>query len=370
MPKFDIIFEGGGAKGTAFVGALEVFAAAGHEHRRLIGTSAGAITATLLGAGYSSAELLNAVSEKVPATGAPIFTTFMDPPTADDFSPEVVANSETVDLLNRAHLPGFGEKIIVNSLLNVDLYRELFSFNECGGFYAGDAFLTWFRAKLQAKGINPEITWRDFAAQTDSDVSVVTSDVDDQEMVVLNSRTAPAAPVATSVRMSMSIPFVWREMLWDAAWGTYRGRNKSGHRFVDGGVLSNFPIHLIADSDAEILELMGKTDPNGAGSLGLLLDEKIPVPGAGTSDTRRPRLRTADRVTRLVDTMMGSSDADGIRNHPAAVCRIPVGGYGTTEFRMSEARMGALIDSGRNAMRQYLTQLATRAKAATGPAGS
>ena len=45
MATFDIVFEGGGAKGTAFVGALEVLFGAGHKHRRLVGTSAGAITA-------------------------------------------------------------------------------------------------------------------------------------------------------------------------------------------------------------------------------------------------------------------------------------------------------------------------------------
>jgi len=361
MAKFDLVFEGGGAKGTAFVGALEIFAAAGHQHRRLIGTSAGAITATLLGAGYSPAELLNAVNEKLPATGDPVFTTFMDAPMTTDFSPDVISNSETVDLLKRAHIPGMFEDTIVKSLLTVDLYRELFSFVECGGFYAGNAFLSWFRARLQAKGINPDITWGDFATQTQSDVSVVTSDLDDQEMVVLNSRTAPGAPVAISVRMSMSIPFVWREMVWNPAWGTYRGRDKSNHRFVDGGVLSNFPIRLVADSSPEIVEIMGNTDPNGAGNLGLLLDEKIPVAGASTSNTRRPRLRTADRVMQLVDVMMGSSDADAIRNHPDAVCRIPVGGYGTTEFRMSSDRMTGLIDSGRNAMRGYLGQLAAAA---------
>jgi predicted acylesterase/phospholipase RssA len=261
------------------------------------------------------------------------------------------------------------EEGIVKSLLTVDLYRELFSFVECGGFYTGDAFLTWFRGKLQAKKISPDITWKDFATQTQSDVSVLTSDVFEQEMVVLNSRTAPGAPVAMSVRMSMSIPFVWREIIWNPAWGMYRGRDKSNHLFVDGGVLSNFPIHLIADSDAEIVEIMGTTDPNGAGNLGLLLDEKIQVAGASASTTRRPRLRTADRVTLLVDAMMGSSDAGGIRNHPNEVCRIPVGGYGTTEFRMSEARMGTLIDSGRNAMRQYLAQLSTAAKTTTGATG-
>jgi NTE family protein len=209
---------------------------------------------------------------------------------------------------------------------------------------------------LQAKGINPEITWKEFSVQTNSDVSVVTSDVTDQEMVVLNSRTAPDCPVAESVRMSMSIPFVWREMIWDKDWGLYRSRSKADHMFVDGGVLSNFPLALVVERDPEVIEIMGTTDPDAAGTIGLLLDESMPVAGAGGSDTRRPRLRTADRVTRLIDAMMGTSDMTVMRDYPKLICHIPVKGYGTTEFRMSQERMALLIDSGRTAMTEYLNQ--------------
>ena len=280
----------------------------------------------------------------------------MDAPHPDEFSSEVRDHSQTMDLFRRAPIPGFVEKSILNMLLQIDLYRELFSFNECGGFYSGKAFLTWFRGKLQAKNIDPDITWKQFSEQTNSDVSVVTSDVTDQEMVVLNSRTAPDCPVAESVRMSMSIPFVWREMIWDKNWGTYRNRSKADHIFVDGGVLSNFPLKLVVEGEGEVVEIMGNTDPKAAGTIGFLLDESVAVPGAGMSDTRRPRLRTADRVTRLVDTMMGTSDMEVMRQYPKLICRIPVGGYGTTEFRMSQERMALLIDSGRTAMTEYLNQ--------------
>jgi NTE family protein len=50
MAQFDIVFEGGGAKGSVFAGALEVLNQQGHTYRRLIGTSAGAISATLVAA--------------------------------------------------------------------------------------------------------------------------------------------------------------------------------------------------------------------------------------------------------------------------------------------------------------------------------
>ena len=49
--EFDMVFEGGGAKGMVFVGAFKVLEDRGHTARRLVGTSAGAITATLLTAG-------------------------------------------------------------------------------------------------------------------------------------------------------------------------------------------------------------------------------------------------------------------------------------------------------------------------------
>lgn len=49
--KYDLVFEGGGAKGMVFVGACEEFFRRGHSFDRLLGTSAGASTATLLAAG-------------------------------------------------------------------------------------------------------------------------------------------------------------------------------------------------------------------------------------------------------------------------------------------------------------------------------
>jgi NTE family protein len=48
--KYDMVFEGGGAKGMVFVGAMQEFESRGHSHDRLLGTSAGAITAALLAA--------------------------------------------------------------------------------------------------------------------------------------------------------------------------------------------------------------------------------------------------------------------------------------------------------------------------------
>ncbi|MEO0378315.1 MAG: patatin-like phospholipase family protein, partial [Cyanobacteria bacterium P01_A01_bin.17] len=44
----DAVFEGGGVKGTAFLGALRCFDDAGIQFRKVAGTSAGAITAAMV----------------------------------------------------------------------------------------------------------------------------------------------------------------------------------------------------------------------------------------------------------------------------------------------------------------------------------
>jgi NTE family protein len=351
MAQFDVVFEGGGAKGSAFVGALTALKSAGHTTRRLIGTSAGAITATLLAAGYSAEEMLGAVNEKL--NGKPRFATFMDHPHAGDFNQPQKDASDTMHVLDTVHLPAVAGRTLLNLLLDTPLYPTLFSIVECGGVFAGNAFLAWLIEKLAGKGVAATDTFATFFARKNVDLSVVASDTTDMEMLVLNHRTAPNVPIAWAVRMSMSIPMIWREVVWQDAWGTYRDRRKTGNVIVDGGVLSNFPIRLI---DQAVPEIMGDTDPAAALNLGLLLDEGLAVPGVNPAPPPLPlqEIRVVQRLTRLMDTMMGAQDNDEIRQHAAEVCRLPVKGYGTTEFDMSDAKLKALVDAGRDSLVTHL----------------
>ena len=61
----NLVFEGGGVKGIAYVGAIKVL-----ENKKIMpdivrvgGTSAGAINAVLVGLGYSSAQTLNIMNK-------------------------------------------------------------------------------------------------------------------------------------------------------------------------------------------------------------------------------------------------------------------------------------------------------------------
>lgn len=98
--KYDLVFEGGGAKGMVFVGAMQVFESLGHTPGRLLGTSAGAITAALLAAGYGSPEMLDALAEK--KDGRSVFSDFLGAP--QELDKAAIHTSATRALLRNINL--------------------------------------------------------------------------------------------------------------------------------------------------------------------------------------------------------------------------------------------------------------------------
>ena len=361
---FNLVFEGGGAKGIVFAGAMKEFEKRGYSYGRLLGTSAGAITATLLAANYSSTEMLTQINEKLP-DGTPRFSTFMD--VASSFAESDWENSISFNLFKQLDVPFLPEyveehidKALFDRLLHLKAYRMLFSFLEKGGLYAGDAFRVWLEEKLDLDGRNlGRATMAEFFEHTQKDLSVVASDTTDNGMIVLNHRTAPDLPVVWAVRMSMSIPFIWQEVTWQSEWGTYRGNDITGHSVVDGGVNSNFPIRLLISRSRDVLDLMGPHDKVFA--LGMLIDERAPVAGVDPTtkvETSGPidlkDLAIVQRVSNLLNTMTSAHDKVVIDAYKDGVCRLPAAGYGTTEFDMSDEKVAALVDAGQESMRTFL----------------
>jgi predicted acylesterase/phospholipase RssA len=384
--QFDMVFEGGGAKGMVFVGALQALEAQGHEVGRLIGTSAGAITATLLAAGYDAEEMWQAMNE-TGADGEPLFAGFMDRPTAADFPQAVIDSSLTMQLLRRVDIPvvpapaeEWADQKIIHRLLELHIYPLLFSFIEQGGLYTGNTFRNWIRTKLEEKQAGfGDMTLAQFHAATGKDLSLVISDTGAGAMRILNHRTAPDCPVTWAARMSMSIPFAYQEVIWKAGWGSYRTLNGqgvavakqtelTGNTVVDGGALSNFPLRMLISDDSSVKEVMGNTAPNRERVLGLLIDEDLEVNGAPPPPAQEEddfkalvaddikKLRVVQRVNRLVKTMQGAHDRQTIAANEDLICRLPARGYGTMEFDMTPKRKQALVAAGRQAMEAHLAQ--------------
>ncbi len=367
--QYDLVFEGGGAKGMAFVGAMQAFTAAGHTYRRLIGSSAGAITALTLAAGYSPAEMLTSLSEQV--GDQPVFATFLGEPSLP--GAEWAASSSFAAFLRSLDVPGVPEwiekrldTVALNVLAGSARGRHLLSFMEYGGWFAADTFVAWLERKLNEGTYEGrprdfgKMTFAELFERTRFDLTLTGSDITSNHLLVLNHRTAPHVPVVWGARMSMSLPLLWQEVIWREEWGPYRGRPAAGHVVVDGGLLSNFPIELLVSNEPEVTAVMGPRDDNPV--LGFLIDEQIEVPGAPPAPQQAGipaqigELRTAQRLKGLLDTVTSARDKSVIATNERRVVRLPAKGYRTTEFDMTAARRQALVESGRATTQAFLAR--------------
>lgn len=191
----DAVFSGGGIKVFAFVGALEVAEERGLEFRRVAGTSAGAIIAGLIAAGYRSHEILQEM---------------------DDLQPKLFMDQELI-----YRFPFFRW---------MALYKRL-------GLYKGDVFEKWLFSRFEKKGI------KTFGDLEPGALTIVASDITNGRMLVIPDDLPmyginPAHfLVSRAIRMSCSLPFFFEPM------SIY---NKDGKRciIVDGGIISNLPVWI------------------------------------------------------------------------------------------------------------------------------
>ena len=297
----DAVFEGGGAKGIGHLGALAYAESIGIRWVNVAGTSAGAITAALVAAGYTAAEMDSIMSEID-------FRRFKDE-----------------DLVDRVPLVG---KVI-------SLVAEK-------GIYEGDYFEATVADYLARRRVR---TFKDLVIpEYGADLKyryrlrVVASDVSRGKMLVLpeDIRDYGHEPdnlsVAHALRMSMSIPFIFepaKEKLPATGETCY---------VVDGGLLSNYPVHLF--------------DQKGAPSwptFGFSLRE----PG----EARPVRTRIRGPVSMglaIFNSMFSAMDRRYVEEQNwDRTIGIPTLGVGTTDFALSPARRRALYDSGYQAAKKF-----------------
>ena len=367
---YDLVFSGGGAKGIAHIGALMELEKRGVTYRRVVGTSSGSIMALMLASGYSADEMVAAITERTPE-GKIIMSEFLDTPTS--FPEEVIRDSFLYTLIDTVFLSALPDQIggqarehVVEELVESPVIREAFSFTEFGGVYAGDVFLEWLNEKLDQDGRNlSQLSLAEFHKEKGSDLTAIVTDLTDQRMLIVNHRTAPDLPAAMLIRQSMSIPLVFNNVIWQSEWGSYLGEDISGHEIIDGGVGSNFGIEMVVSKEPQFVEAMGM-EPDRERVIGFYLDDAIPVPGAKqiklVSEQNNDPLnnrweKVTDRNIDLFNSFLRSHDQFIVRTHPDVVCHLPVGGFGTMEFDMSDERIKLLFDSGQEAMAKCLDEM-------------
>jgi NTE family protein len=307
------VFEGGGVKGIGLAGAFKQLYDSGYRPACVAGTSAGAITASLVAAGYTGDELQQIALHEMD------FKKFEDPTFLDHFG----------------------------------VAGDIAEFLKSRGMHSGNYFLGWIRELLGAKGKTRFGDLRDPSATAENRtyrLQVIASDISAQSMLVLprdSEQLGLGDPdeleIAQAVRMSMSIPVFFEPV---------RQRDNHGreHTIVDGGLLSNFPIWLFDAAPG-----VTPTIP----TFGMLLvapKQSAPlVQHPSADDPFAPVASPVEFAKAIAETMMEAHDRLYVEQaNFARTIPIPTLGVGTTEFDIQPDRAQALFDSGSGAARTFL----------------
>jgi NTE family protein len=101
------------------------------------------------------------------------------------------------------------------------------------GWYKGDFFHEWMSGHVNKKLGNPNATFPDLQEAKKPDLYVYGTNLSTSYGEVFSLEHTPSTRIADAVRISMSIPLFFTAV-----------RNARNDVYVDGGVLSNYPIKL------------------------------------------------------------------------------------------------------------------------------
>jgi NTE family protein len=361
--KFDLVFEGGGVRGIAFIGALEALAAHGHTVGRVMGSSVGGLTAALLATGHDVPSIRELNFD--PGGGLAIASVL---PPYPRFTSQMADRSATRQLLRDvdvSRIPNFIEggtdTMLARFLMGQPGFHPLFSIFEHMGLFEDSALLGWLASQFNAHAGDQEWASMGLAELyqiTGRSLTVIASDITDPTMLVLNHSTAPHLPLKWAVRMTIGVPYLVPPVPWQPEWGLYRQRRLDGHLIVDGGLLSQFPIELFLSDDEDVQAMMGPRTAED-NILGLLLDESRTVPGYHPPTLpEKGRLDVVPglRLTRLLlDTLLTNArttNADTLKSH---VVQLPVMGVNPFDFEVKRTDLQPVINAAYNVTHSFLT---------------
>jgi len=292
----DMVFAGGGAKGIAHLGALWALDRLGVRIKRLAGTSAGALTAAIVAAGYSSEEMSDALFDI-------------------DFR-------EFRDGYWDTKLP----KLALLAALSISY-----------GMYEGDKLQAWLEEMLVRKNASTfgklprdEVGMLASIAPIDGQrLTVMASDIThatevclprDLEDVRYGRHRTRSFPISAAVRMSVSVPFFFTP---------YKLHNSL---IVDGAFATNLPLEVFDKED--VTKVRWPT-------LGINLGS-APSPSHEIENLYHFGLA-------IFDTMKYGQSRMSYLNYPTRMCRlidVDAGQVRTLDFDISKEKKEMLFING------------------------
>lgn len=196
-----LVISGGGMKSLATIGSLDFLNNAGilKKIKRYAGSSAGSVICVLLAMRFSPQEIRDTVFRK-------------------------------------------GMRLVNDNPLIVP-YNILSNY----GLHSASKLMKYIEDLFESRGFSRNTTLKDLYDKTNKTVVITGTSINDRDTYFFSHLTFPDMKITDALRISTSIPLYFTSV-------KYSIKDKDDvryHRFVDGGVLNNFPLYYFDTCDAQ-----------------------------------------------------------------------------------------------------------------------
>lgn len=294
----NLAIKGGGVRGIAFVGALRELDTAGMltDIQRVAGTSAGAMVAAMVCAGYSVADIER--------------------------------------LMHSLDFKKFED--------HWDPFRVISHY----GLYKGEYIIDFTKSFLAGcpHNLSEDTTFGDMRQAGCRDLYVFATNLNESTVKEFSADKTPGVKVAEAVRASMSIPLFFK------AWQFDDGKSDP-HMYVDGGVAFNYPLTFF---DSDRFTGGGPEDDYNKEALGLFLHSKQPKQhiNFGFNEIRH-------YIHHLFEVLLNTQDLDFTEDETMQDRSVMIDDLGikATDFDLTADDMHKLVVSGSTGAKEYLQRL-------------
>ncbi len=328
----NLVFEGGGVRGIAYAGAIQVLEQKGilQNVEKVAGTSAGSIVALMISLGYRPAEIDSIMRE-----------------------------------LKIEHFND-GKGGLIGKYSRI---RKFF------GIHKGEAFEKWLEELVEAKLGNKTATFADLDKRIRSlyqevnlnsvyhlkEFYCVGTNLTKQQAEVFSYETTPDMPLKTAVRISCSIPLFYEPVILDSS-GTEIKKPAKGQYYqvyADGGILANYPINIFDSCKKKCNPLFCDSVSHNYQTLGLKLDRKEQVEQLAKSTDIPPyHIQTLNEyVGATINLMMETMNRKpNLENEKGRTIYIAYGNIVANPKKMSLEEKEELFESGKAATQKFLEE--------------
>ena len=351
----NLVFKGGGPKGIAYVGVIEKLEELGYLSyvKRVAGTSAGAITATLLSMGYDCGELKKLLKETN-------LMQFLDHPLTVENVTESIKKNLTLKSLY--YLYETIKKAVQEPLSTfTGAVKKLYS---CTGLCEGKRFREWIEKRIKKKTKIDFCTFGElrklitkepgkykhlhvFAVKIGKKPEIVHFSSEDEK--------CDSYIISEVIGLSMSIPGIFKPGKLYAKIGENKVELTDEGTYVDGGVLYNLPIEVFDEKRYQISQSLegeqARFPKFNKRTIGFDLHSEKPL-----------ELRETEQLNDIGQLLQGISSVyfhaeDLLRQlnpyNESRLIKIDPGSVTTLHFNLSDKDKDKLIETGKMATHDF-----------------